>query len=187
MSLATLPSAAVVVTVASADPATATVAPASLTFTASNWNTAQSVTINGTDDADMTNDTATIALTATNGGYSAVTAGVAVTVTDDDTATFTDADADAYVCARDSLVSSLNTGYYISGHGDAFYPADYQDQVAWVRSNSGCNVEDAIPLGENDPNSLPNPRNQEALKDAIDALAVAAGLTQAQIDAAEGG
>ncbi len=45
------------------------VSPASLTFTSSNWSTAQTVTISATTDADLANGTATISHAASGGGY----------------------------------------------------------------------------------------------------------------------
>ena len=50
VSLATQPTGNVVMNVASSDPAQGTVLPASLTFTATTWNTAQPVTLTGVDD-----------------------------------------------------------------------------------------------------------------------------------------
>ena len=67
-----------------------TVAPASLTFTTSNWNTEQSVTVTAAEDADSTNDDVILYNTATGGGYHSLTK-VAVRVDDeDDTATAAD-------------------------------------------------------------------------------------------------
>ena len=68
-----------------------TVSPATLTFTTSNWSTAQTVTVAAAQDADAVDDAAAIshAVDASRSAneYDAVTiAGVAVTVTDDDTA-----------------------------------------------------------------------------------------------------
>ena len=57
-----------------------------LTFTTSNWNTAQPVTVAAGEDADTANDSATLSHTAAGGGYNSVTGNVAVTVTDNDTA-----------------------------------------------------------------------------------------------------
>ncbi len=74
--LATAPSAAVTVTVASGDPGAATVDPASLTFTASDYAAAKTVTVTGVREG-----TATVALTAAGGGYDGVSAAVGVTVT----------------------------------------------------------------------------------------------------------
>ena len=66
--LATLPSSTVVVTVASGDTGAATVSPATLTFTTTNWNTAQTVTVTGVDDrVDQDGDRSiTITHTATS-------------------------------------------------------------------------------------------------------------------------
>ncbi|MBF2760473.1 MAG: hypothetical protein ISN28_09425, partial [Ectothiorhodospiraceae bacterium AqS1] len=59
--------------------------PTSLTFTTGNWDTAQTVTVNGADDADGFNDSATLQVKATGGGYDSVTAEeVVVTVRDND-------------------------------------------------------------------------------------------------------
>ena len=76
------PTGPVTVTVASADTATATVSPTTLTFTAINYNTPQSVTIDGVVDADALDDTTTVTLTAAGGGYSAVMVTVPVTITE---------------------------------------------------------------------------------------------------------
>ena len=68
-----------------------TVSPATLTFSSSNWDTAQTVTVAAAQDADAVNDAASIAhavdASRSADEYDNVTiAGVAVTVTDDDTA-----------------------------------------------------------------------------------------------------
>ena len=64
-----------------------TVAPASLTFTAGDWSTRQTVTVRAGQDDDAEPDAATIEHTVRGGLYAAVRAGdVAVTVNDDETA-----------------------------------------------------------------------------------------------------
>ncbi len=70
----------VTVTLVSSDATAASVAPASLTFTPANYNTSQTVTVTGLDDADAVNDTATVTA-STAGATSGV---VSVTVTDND-------------------------------------------------------------------------------------------------------
>ena len=55
-----------------------------LTFSSSNWSTAQPVTVAAGEDADTANDSATLSHTATGGGYNSVTGNVAATVTDND-------------------------------------------------------------------------------------------------------
>ena len=85
------PSSDVVINVTKSGSSDVTVSPATLTFTSSNWDTAQTVTARAAQDADAANDAASIthAVDASNSAdeYDNVTiAGVAVTVTDDDTA-----------------------------------------------------------------------------------------------------
>ena len=61
--------------------------PTPLTFTSSNWDTAQTVTVRAGQDADAANDSARVTHTVSGGDYGSVSASpVAVTVTDDDTA-----------------------------------------------------------------------------------------------------
>ena len=90
--LDTAPTADVTIAVASDTVTAATVSSASLTFTPTNWNTAQTVTVTGVnDDVDNPSDertaTVTHVPTSTDAGYtSVVIASVTVTVTDDDDA-----------------------------------------------------------------------------------------------------
>ena len=63
-----------------------TASPSSLTFTATNWNSAQTVTVSAAEDADATDDTATLTHIPSGGGYNSVSdADLTVTVTDNDT------------------------------------------------------------------------------------------------------
>ena len=57
-----------------------------LTFTASNWDTAQTVTVRANEDPDAADDTATLTHTASGGDYAGVTRDLPVTVDDDETA-----------------------------------------------------------------------------------------------------
>ena len=84
--LQTQPTTTVTVTVSSDDTgaATATVSGSTLIFTASNWETEQTVTVEGVDDGDSANETVTVTNTASGGEYEGVTASVRVTVDDDD-------------------------------------------------------------------------------------------------------
>ena len=83
--LQTEPTVTVTVTVSSDDPGAATVIFYPLRFTASNWETEQTVTVEGVDDGDSANETVTVTNTASGGEYAGVTASVTVTVDDDDT------------------------------------------------------------------------------------------------------
>ena len=85
MTLVTLPSGNVTITPSSGDSGALSVEPASLTFTPSNWDTPQTVSVTGVQDADTANETVTVSHSVS--GYGSVTANsVTVTVTDNDTA-----------------------------------------------------------------------------------------------------
>ena len=82
--LATQPTGNVTVSVTSRDTGAAGVNLASLTFTAANYSTAKTVTVTGKQDADGEDESTTVALSASGGGYNNVSASVEVTVRDDD-------------------------------------------------------------------------------------------------------
>ncbi|MEW5801895.1 MAG: hypothetical protein AB1847_07280 [bacterium] len=85
--LATEPTAEVTIAVSSSDTGEGTATPASLTFTAANWNTAQTVTVKGVNDKSDDGDiTYTINLTASSNDtdYQGKTKSVSVTNTDND-------------------------------------------------------------------------------------------------------
>ena len=84
--LAVQPTETVTVAVASSNTSIATVSPGSLTFTTSNWNSPQTVTVTGVDDRTPGgNRSATITHSASGGGYDETAVqSVNVTVTDDD-------------------------------------------------------------------------------------------------------
>ena len=121
--LDTEPTADVVVTVAGHVGSDVTANPTALTFTMSNWETAQTVTVTAGDDADTTDDSVALTHSAASAdsGYSGIAiAGVAVTVNDNDTAqvngrvvTWTAVDnATGY-----TQCSGRRAGYN-TGHGD---------------------------------------------------------------------
>ena len=86
--LDTQPSGTVTITASSGDTTVATVTPPSLTFTTSNWDTAQTVTVSGVEDNIASEDqSVTVSHGISGGGYGSVSvAHVTVTVNDDDTA-----------------------------------------------------------------------------------------------------
>ena len=87
--LDTPPTADVTVRVAGHARTVVTPTPASLTFTTTNWSTAQTVTVTARNDADTINDTVTLthSATSTDSNYSGITIdSVVVTVEDNDTA-----------------------------------------------------------------------------------------------------
>src|SRR5439155_218380 len=87
--LTSQPTANVAIGLSSTDLTEGTVAPASLTFTSGNWNTAQTVTVTGVDDFGADGAVAytivTAAATSTDPGYSGRhPAALPITNTDDD-------------------------------------------------------------------------------------------------------
>ena len=88
VTLATEPTADVAVTVADDDLDAVTVAPTTLTFTATDWNTPQSVTVMADADMDNYRDemvTLTHMVTSSDTNYASLSADVRVTVKDKDT------------------------------------------------------------------------------------------------------
>ena len=88
--LATQPSGSVTVSISGHDGADLTLSGTTLTnnqltFTTTNWNTAQTVTVKAGQDNDGAADTATLTHAASGGDYASITVGLPVTVTDDDT------------------------------------------------------------------------------------------------------
>ena len=84
--LDTEPSGDVTITPSSDDSGAASVYPNSLTFTTSNWNTAQTVTVTGVEDDDANNETVNISHSVRGGNYDSVTVrAMTVSVIDDDT------------------------------------------------------------------------------------------------------
>ena len=84
--LATKPTHNVTVTVESNDTAAATVSIGSLTFTSTNWDSTQTVTVSGVEDSDADDKIVTISMTAasTDTDYDEMSASVTATVIDDD-------------------------------------------------------------------------------------------------------
>ena len=84
MKLATRPSGPVTVTLGGTAGTDLSLDKTSLSFTASNWNAAQTVTVSAGDDADGADDAATLTHVASGGGYGTVSKDLPVTVKDDD-------------------------------------------------------------------------------------------------------
>ena len=87
--LVSQPSGDVTVTITGAAASDLSGVPGSLTFTDSNWNSEQRVTVTAGQDDDADDDEVTLTHTAAGGGYTGQSAAVAVTVVDDDTAAVT--------------------------------------------------------------------------------------------------
>ena len=131
-----LPTASVTVTVSGHASTDVTPAPASLTFTTGNWETAQMVTVTAGNDADTTNDTVTLTHNAasTDTDYEGITgAGVTVTVNDNDTAQVLGLmiePGNAQLVVEWTAVDNA-TGYTVQWKSDAeaFNTSDRQDTV----------------------------------------------------------
>ena len=85
VALVTQPSGQVTVTVGGMSGTDLSVDESSLTFSASDWSTAQTVEVTAGEDPDTANDSETLTHTATGADYGSVSKDLAVTVTDDDT------------------------------------------------------------------------------------------------------
>ena len=81
--LAAAPNADVTVAVSSGDTGAVTASPSSLTFTTTNYSTAQTVTLTAVGDADGADESVTVSNTASGGGYDA-SGDVTATVDDDE-------------------------------------------------------------------------------------------------------
>ena len=86
-------------------------APPSLTFTVSDWDGAQTVTVDAADDADTDPDAATVRHSASGGGYGAVTADLAVSVAEND--------APGLVVDADPASTVIDPGPLALSEGDA--------------------------------------------------------------------
>ncbi len=84
--LATEPTMSTTITVTGHTGTDLTLDTASLTFTTSNWDTAQMVTVTAGEDADAATDVVPLTHTATGGNYDTLTAVIRVSITDTDTA-----------------------------------------------------------------------------------------------------
>ena len=131
------PTATVTVTVAGHAGTDVTRTPGTLTFTTSNWDTVQTVTVTAGDDADTTDDSVSLTHSAasTDTGYSGITiAGVVVTVRDNDTAQVTgvtvDAGDDAQLVVNWTAVDNA-TGYTVQwkSGGQGYNTGDRQATV----------------------------------------------------------
>ncbi|MCY4488726.1 MAG: putative Ig domain-containing protein, partial [Deltaproteobacteria bacterium] len=115
VALSTAPSAQVEVGLTSSDTGEGTVSPATLTFTATDWATAQPVTVTGVDDAAVDGDQEyeiAIVVTSTDAGYNGLSVGaVTVTNADDELALTVGTVADDDVVN----IAEKATGFAVSG------------------------------------------------------------------------
>ena len=84
--LSALPTNNVTVSVRSGDTNAATVSPSKLTFSTSNYNTNQTVTVSAVHDTDGRDESVTVSNQASGGGYNNVSENYTANVADDDRA-----------------------------------------------------------------------------------------------------
>ena len=101
-----------------------------LTFTTVNWNVAQTVTLTAADDDDFVNDTETLTLTASNGGYNGKTAEITVTVTDNDAAGIT-VPGTAAVTEASTTTVDVKLAAEPSGTVTVTFSDDGDSDVSW--------------------------------------------------------
>ena len=105
VALDTQPSGDVIVAIVDpTDNTDVTAEPAALTFTTSNWTSAQTVTVSAIQDADMDDDTATVTHTVSGYGTVVTAASVTVTVSEDPTAPY-DTDGNGAIDQGEASVS----------------------------------------------------------------------------------
>lgn len=127
--LSNQPTATTVLDVTSDKPLVATVDKPQLTFTTSNWNMEQTVTVTGANDGNAVDDTATITVSRTG----LVSRTVAVTVDDINCASDCDCGAGKY-CGASSLCATTLVAQKTFLPAVTLMPTDPQP---WVRSPNG--------------------------------------------------
>ncbi len=119
--LETQPPTTVTVMLAQPSNTDVTIDKTSLTFTSSTgtggWDTNQTVTVNSAEDNDVGNDSTTISLTASGGGYDDETGTVSITVNNNDQASFTFTPDDVTV-AEGSSTTTFNVKLASQPTGD---------------------------------------------------------------------
>ena len=131
------PNADVTVSITGLDPTENSLSTNTLTFTAANWNTPQSITITGVDDTLVDGDiTTTLTATASNTGGYAGTESATIDVVSQDTAADADNDGadDSFEGSNDPLT---NAPYDRNGDG---IPDVQQRTVATVEAGNGAPI-----------------------------------------------
>ena len=172
--LATLPTGSVTVAITSSAPGAATVSPATLTFTPSDWNSGQTVTVTGVEDSvDQGGSRRAIishSATSRDANYNTIIiADVRATVVDDDTAGVSISESsgatavseaagaghsDSYTVALDTRPTSSVTVEVVSGDSGAATVRPATLRFSTTNWNSGqtvtvSGVEDSVDQGGN--------------------------------------
>ncbi|KKZ14735.1 MAG: hypothetical protein TH68_04260, partial [Candidatus Synechococcus spongiarum 142] len=115
----------------------------SFSFTTSNWQTEQTVTVSAAADENASPETVTLSHTATGGNYGSVTAELVVTATDDDD------DTTAGLVFSPELVTVAETGSATYTVWLATEPtADVTVTVSGMGSNVSVNTDGGMPGGQ---------------------------------------
>ena len=133
--LDTQPTADVTVTVAGHSGTDVTPSPTTLTFTTSNWSTAQTVTVTAGNDADLTSDTVAL----THSAMSADTNYNGITI-DDVTVTVVDNDTAAGICGRTDAVRDALMALVPGANGCADVTAAHLAAITGLLDLSGQNI-----------------------------------------------
>ena len=174
VALATEPTASVTITVTSGDTGAATVGPATLTFSTSDWNSGQTVTVSGVEDSVDQGGSRRVSIshsaTSRDANYNGIAiADVRATVVDDDTAGVSISESsgatavseaagaghsDSYTVALDSRPTSSVTVEVVSGDSGAATVRPATLRFSTTNWNSGqtvtvSGVEDSVDQGGN--------------------------------------
>ena len=153
VALTSKPTASVTVNLSSGNENVATISPATLTFTTTNWQETQSVTVTAVTDDDSLPLMASISHTAVGGDYGKVTGSVAVFVRDDDgSPTFFVRDAQVvegnsgtanliFTITLSPAADSINQVNWSTSDDTATAGVDYTAATGLVRLNAGESSE----------------------------------------------
>ena len=123
-------------------------ASASLTFTTTNWATAQTVVVSAARDDDTTNDSATLTHTASGGDYDSLTQDLPVTILDAGTAATGQPAIEGTARVGETLTATIGTiADDVDGLPTGPFPTGYDFQ--WVRVDALDNETD---IGTNSNN-----------------------------------
>ena len=185
------PASDVVIGVTRSGSSDVTVSPATLTFTPSNWSTAQTVTVRAAQDDDAVNDAASIthavvAASSANEFDLVTVAGVRVTVTDDDTAgvsvsetvlTVAEGGSTTYTVKLDAqptstvVISVTKTGSTDRRDGVAGHPDLHAVQLGTAQTVTVAAAQDADAV--NDAASIAHAVDAASSADEYDAVSIA--------------
>ena len=154
------PTAEVTVTIGGTTGTDVSVDPATLTFTASSWDTAQTVTVSAAEDDDtLDDDPVTLTHTATGGDYEGLSGGsVEVTIEETDTpvisvsdAKASEADGAVVFTVTPSMASSKQmTVDYATSDGTADVDDDYTETSGTLDFPAGSTASQTIRVPVND-------------------------------------